>query len=90
MEKYAVAAALAAGLPPTNFYYTPAVGEALPAYDASMDAVIGTLVLCSVKDVKTTLKEVKRVLKPGTCGCRRWHGSQICTECSGSFAAATC
>ncbi|MCL7032443.1 hypothetical protein MKW94_014343, partial [Papaver nudicaule] len=65
MEKYAAAAALAAGLPSTNFYYTQAVGEALPANDASMDAVIGTLVLCSVKDVRTTLKEVKRVLKPG-------------------------
>ncbi|XP_026386276.1 methyltransferase-like protein 7A isoform X1 [Papaver somniferum] len=65
MEKYAAAAALAAGLPSTNFYYTQAVGEALPANDASMDAVVGTLVLCSVKDVKATLKEVKRVLKPG-------------------------
>ncbi|XP_026379332.1 uncharacterized protein LOC113273989 isoform X4 [Papaver somniferum] len=56
MEKYAAAAALAAGLPSTNFYYTQAVGEALPANDASMDAVVGTLVLCSVKDVKATLK----------------------------------
>ncbi|KAI3876483.1 hypothetical protein MKX03_030300 [Papaver bracteatum] len=65
MEKYAAAAALTAGLPSTNFYYTQAVGEALPANDASMDAVVGTLVLCSVKDVKATLKEVKRVLKPG-------------------------
>lgn len=41
------------------------VGEALPIRDASMDAVIGTLVLCSVKDVDMTLQEVKRVLKPG-------------------------
>lgn len=32
------------------------VGEALPVSDASMDAVIGTLVLCSVKDVDMTLK----------------------------------
>ncbi|OVA08978.1 Methyltransferase type 11 [Macleaya cordata] len=65
MEKYAQAAAVAAGLPLSHFYYTQAVGEALPVSDASMDAVIGTLVLCSVKDVKRTLKEVKRVLKPG-------------------------
>ncbi|KAI3927364.1 hypothetical protein MKX01_027595 [Papaver californicum] len=71
--------------------YEEEVGEALPANDASMDAVIGTLVLCSVKDVKTTLKEVKRVLKPGGLYVFMEHvaaedGSQICTECSGSFA----
>ncbi|KAF4396747.1 hypothetical protein F8388_004715 [Cannabis sativa] len=41
------------------------VGEALPLADASADAVVGTLVLCSVGDVNLTLKEVKRVLKPG-------------------------
>eukprot|EP00268_Persea_americana_P026986 TRINITY_DN2650_c0_g1_i2.p1 TRINITY_DN2650_c0_g1~~TRINITY_DN2650_c0_g1_i2.p1 ORF type:complete len:214 (-),score=42.55 TRINITY_DN2650_c0_g1_i2:164-805(-) len=45
--------------------YEAEVGEALPMRDASMDAVIGTLVLCSVKDVDMTLQEVKRVLKPG-------------------------
>ena len=32
------------------------VGEGLPLGDASVDAVIGTLVLCSVKDVDSTLK----------------------------------
>lgn len=31
------------------------VGEALPLADASVDVVIGTLVLCSVGDVKRTL-----------------------------------
>ncbi|KAH9294873.1 hypothetical protein KI387_038461, partial [Taxus chinensis] len=41
------------------------VGEALPVLDSSMDAVVGTLVLCSVSDVEKTLKEVQRVLKPG-------------------------
>ncbi|XP_010257937.1 PREDICTED: methyltransferase-like protein 7A isoform X2 [Nelumbo nucifera] len=45
--------------------YEEEVGEALPVSDASMDAVVGTLVLCSVKDVKLTLEEIKRVLKPG-------------------------
>ncbi|XP_058096392.1 uncharacterized protein LOC131242048 isoform X3 [Magnolia sinica] len=45
--------------------YEGEVGEALPIRDASVDAVIGTLVLCSVKDVDIALKEVKRVLKPG-------------------------
>ncbi|GMN41882.1 hypothetical protein TIFTF001_011104 [Ficus carica] len=65
MEKYAKAAAVAAGLPPANFEFIQAVGEALPLADASVDAIVGTLVLCSVKDVNMTLKEVKRVLKPG-------------------------
>ncbi|NXG76180.1 MET7A protein, partial [Baryphthengus martii] len=31
----------------------------------SVDAVVCTLVLCSVRDVNTTLKEVLRVLRPG-------------------------
>jgi ubiquinone/menaquinone biosynthesis C-methylase UbiE len=31
----------------------------------SVDAVVGTLVLCSVPDVPRTLKEILRVLKPG-------------------------
>lgn len=65
MEKYARGAADAAGLSPENFKFVQAVGEALPLDDASVDAVIGTLVLCSVKDVHRTLQEVKRVLKPG-------------------------
>lgn len=65
MEKYARAAAETAGLSPSKFEFLQAVGEGLPLGDASVDAVIGTLVLCSVKDVDTTLKEVKRVLRPG-------------------------
>ncbi|XP_023880338.1 uncharacterized protein LOC111992710 [Quercus suber] len=65
MEKYAQAAAEAAGLPLTNFEFLHAVGEAIPLGDASVDAVVGTLVLCSVKDVDMALKEVKRVLRPG-------------------------
>ncbi|XP_010257924.1 PREDICTED: methyltransferase-like protein 7A isoform X1 [Nelumbo nucifera] len=65
MEKYAKEAAVAAGLPLSCFNFIQTVGEALPVSDASMDAVVGTLVLCSVKDVKLTLEEIKRVLKPG-------------------------
>lgn len=65
MEKYARGAAEAAGLSPENFKFLQAVGEALPLNDASVDAVVGTLVLCSVEDVNGTLQEVKRVLKPG-------------------------
>ncbi|KAM5567234.1 hypothetical protein ABKV19_015373 [Rosa sericea] len=65
MERYAQAAAVAAGLPLSNFEFIQAVGEAIPLDDASVDAVVGTLVLCSVKDVNKTLKEIKRVLRPG-------------------------
>ena len=32
---------------------------------ASVDAVVGTLVLCSVPDVNATLTEIQRVLRPG-------------------------
>jgi SAM-dependent methyltransferase len=39
--------------------------EALPAEDGSVDAVVSTLVLCSVSDVARTLDEVRRVLRPG-------------------------
>ncbi|XP_047968394.1 putative methyltransferase-like protein 7A isoform X1 [Salvia hispanica] len=65
MQKYAQAAATAARLPPSNFTFMPAVAEALPLKDASVDAVVGTLVLCSVKDVDQALQEVRRVLRPG-------------------------
>ncbi|XP_022151259.1 methyltransferase-like protein 7A [Momordica charantia] len=65
MEKYAREAALNAGLPPENFEFKQAVGEAIPLPDASVDAVVGTLVLCSVMNVDMALKEVKRVLRPG-------------------------
>ncbi len=43
-----------------------AYGEDVRRYveDGSMDAVVCTLVLCSVKDVDAVLQEVKRVLKP--------------------------
>ncbi|CAK9316720.1 unnamed protein product [Citrullus colocynthis] len=65
MEKYAREAAENAGLPAENFEFKQAVSEAIPLPDASVDAVVGTLVLCSVTNVDMTLKEVKRVLKPG-------------------------
>ncbi|XP_049931906.1 uncharacterized protein LOC116247368 isoform X4 [Nymphaea colorata] len=46
-------------------FHRKKAGEGLPAEDCSMDFVVGTLVLCSVKDVRATLEEVLRVLKPG-------------------------
>ena len=42
-----------------------APAEALPLDNASCDAVVSTLVLCTVHDVARTLGEVRRVLRPG-------------------------
>lgn len=39
--------------------------EQLPARDNSLDAVVSTLVLCSVMDQARVLQEIRRVLKPG-------------------------
>ena len=39
--------------------------EELPVASRSVDAVVGTLVLCSVRDPAAVLREVRRVLKPG-------------------------
>jgi ubiquinone/menaquinone biosynthesis C-methylase UbiE len=42
-----------------------AYAEALPFSNQSFDAVVGTLVMCSVRNPHEVLKEVRRVLKPG-------------------------
>lgn len=41
------------------------VADALPLEDASCDAAVASLVLCTVPDQDDALAEVKRVLKPG-------------------------
>jgi len=39
--------------------------EALPFDDGSVDTVVCSLVLCSVSDLEGTLREIRRVLRPG-------------------------
>jgi ubiquinone/menaquinone biosynthesis C-methylase UbiE len=39
--------------------------EALPAPDAAFDAVVASLVLCTVTDLDQALAETRRVLRPG-------------------------
>ncbi|KAL1218454.1 Cycloartenol-C-24-methyltransferase [Cardamine amara subsp. amara] len=65
VKKYARKSATKAGLKSKNFRFKQGVGEAIPLKDDSVDAVVATLVLCSVSDVTQTLKEIKRVLRPG-------------------------
>lgn len=49
----------------TNVPLVAAAGEALPFADGSFDEVVVTLAFCSVSDPAQTLREVRRVLKPG-------------------------
>jgi ubiquinone/menaquinone biosynthesis C-methylase UbiE len=42
-----------------------APAEALPFDDGEFDTVVSTLVLCSVDDPVTAVREIRRVLKPG-------------------------
>jgi ubiquinone/menaquinone biosynthesis C-methylase UbiE len=48
---------------PIELHQAPA--EELPFEDASFDAVVSILVLCSVTDLPNALGEIRRVLKPG-------------------------
>ena len=57
------AAAAARGAVPIRV--VPGTADALPVEDASMDAAVASLVLCSVPDQATALAELYRVLRPG-------------------------
>ena len=53
------------GVAPFNVTYRLADVQSTGLPDAFADAVIGTLLLCSVEDQKATLAEIRRILKPG-------------------------
>jgi SAM-dependent methyltransferase len=67
MHPYLNQAIISLGRPDGRFRVDPGDtgGVRLPAPDASMDAVVSTLVLCSVPNPDATLQEILRVLKPG-------------------------
>jgi ubiquinone/menaquinone biosynthesis C-methylase UbiE len=62
LRAQAEAAATHAPVPVT---VTPDTADALPLQDGEADAVVYSLVLCSVPDQATALAEARRVLKPG-------------------------
>lgn len=62
MHRYLEARAIEQGL---QIAIQPGTAERLSADDNSIDAVVSTLVLCSVGDLQGVLQEILRVLKPG-------------------------
>jgi SAM-dependent methyltransferase len=62
LRQLAVRSALRAGVPVD---VVPGAAEALPVKSEAFDAVVLSLVLCSVRDVRRSLAEVRRVLRPG-------------------------
>jgi ubiquinone/menaquinone biosynthesis C-methylase UbiE len=55
----------AAGTAPVPIKLVDGLAEQLPADDGSFDAVVATLMLCSVPDPRIVLTEMRRVLRPG-------------------------
>ncbi|GHG49518.1 class I SAM-dependent methyltransferase [Streptomyces griseocarneus] len=62
MRRQAVETAVRAGVPVD---VVPGVAEALPVKSEAFDAAVTSLTLCSVRDVRRSLAELRRVLKPG-------------------------
>jgi len=66
IDKYARNSAKRAGILPNHSLRTiHATSEALPFPDASVNAVVSTLTLCTVQNPFRSIAEIKRVLKPG-------------------------
>ncbi|KAL3162688.1 hypothetical protein ABBQ38_008732 [Trebouxia sp. C0009 RCD-2024] len=65
MASYAVQAAHDANVSGELLHLLDGTAEQLPVPSTSQDAVVCTLVLCSVPSVQRALAEVQRVLKPG-------------------------
>jgi len=55
----------AAPAAPVSVAVVNGLADRLPAEDASFDAAVTSLVLCSVPDQDTALAEIRRVLRPG-------------------------
>lgn len=62
LRRIAHGAAASSGRPIT---VVDGVADRLPEPDASVDTVVVSLVLCSVPDQATALREIRRVLRPG-------------------------
>ncbi len=62
LRQLAVTTALRAEVPVD---VVPGTAEALPVKSEAFDAAVISLVLCSVRDVRRALGEVRRVLRPG-------------------------
>ncbi|WP_142152528.1 class I SAM-dependent methyltransferase [Streptomyces sp. SLBN-31] len=62
LRRLAVENALRADVPVD---VVPGAAEALPVKSEAFDAVVVSLVLCSVRDVPRALAEIRRVLRPG-------------------------
>jgi ubiquinone/menaquinone biosynthesis C-methylase UbiE len=58
-------AQVAAGQAPVPVRVVDGTADAVPTPDASMDAAVASLVLCSVPDQARALAELHRVLRPG-------------------------
>ncbi|NNN36136.1 methyltransferase domain-containing protein [Streptomyces sp. S3(2020)] len=62
LRRLAADAALRSGAPVD---VVPGAAEALPVKSEAFDAVVVSLVLCSVRDLPRALAEIRRVLRPG-------------------------
>jgi SAM-dependent methyltransferase len=59
------AAKEAAGRVPVQVTVMPGTADSLPVGDGDVDAVVASLVLCSVPDQARALAEIRRALRPG-------------------------